>query len=145
MVIPPLPHPVCTEHQYGLWEGHRRDSLHLHRAPTQVRHRQHSGLDVESRFHHSLQEYPFSCPTVGALSAQGLNMEVVSAYDGARCLWLGWVLVFNATESSCRALTWVWLAATPLTDGREALRPWVEDAVIFKMSVLLLFSCKIKS
>lgn len=35
-------------------------------------------------------------------------------------------------ESSCRALTWVWLAATPLTDGREALRPWVEDAVTFQ-------------
>lgn len=49
-----------AEHQHGLWEGDRGDRVHLHRAPTQVRHRQHSRLDVESGFHHGLQEYPFS-------------------------------------------------------------------------------------
>uniref|UniRef100_A0A287AHU3 Replication factor C subunit 5 n=1 Tax=Sus scrofa TaxID=9823 RepID=A0A287AHU3_PIG len=48
------------QHQHGLWEGDRGDRVHLHRAPTQVRHRQHSRLDVESGFHHGLQEYPFS-------------------------------------------------------------------------------------
>lgn len=68
--------PVCTEHQYGLWEGDRGDCLHLHRAPAQVGHRQHSGLDVESRLHHSLQEYPFPRPADSVSRAHALNLAL---------------------------------------------------------------------
>lgn len=136
--------PVCTEHQYGLWEGDRGDCLHLHRAPAQVRHRQHSGLDVESRFHHSLQKYPFLCPAEGAVSAWDQNLvpllrlqphpypsgeRQLAACDsgqlvvGARCLRMEWGLVLTPQSSSWRALTWGRLEAASLTDGRAAVRP----------------------
>uniref|UniRef100_A0A3P8QYS0 AAA+ ATPase domain-containing protein n=1 Tax=Astatotilapia calliptera TaxID=8154 RepID=A0A3P8QYS0_ASTCA len=32
------------QHQYGLWEGHRRHSVHLHRAPPPLRYSQHPRL-----------------------------------------------------------------------------------------------------
>lgn len=46
-----------AEHHCGLWESDRGDCLHLRGAPAQVRHRQHSGLDIEPRLHHSLWKY----------------------------------------------------------------------------------------
>uniref|UniRef100_A0A8D0RJN6 Replication factor C subunit 5 n=2 Tax=Sus scrofa TaxID=9823 RepID=A0A8D0RJN6_PIG len=61
------------QHQHGLWEGDRGDRVHLHRAPTQVRHRQHSRLDVESGFHHGLQDSSSDIMELKTLKGLALN------------------------------------------------------------------------
>lgn len=49
---------VISEHQYGLWEGHRRHSVHLHRAPPPLRYSQHPRLVPQQRLYFSVQPYP---------------------------------------------------------------------------------------
>lgn len=103
---------LSAEYHHGLWEGDRGDCVHLHGAPAQVRHRQHSGLDVESRLHHSLQKYPFSCHSKcpGLPSAPGAAASTSTLLAGQLC-------VTSQLGVGVRGLRGLWVERIPVVSA----------------------------